>query len=239
MQRIIIAIVVAALLIGGGYYLSERQRAQENQNNESMMSASFSCADQTSYVAEFPDGESVRIVVAGEVVRTLPRIEGDGQRFEDDAYVYVFAGEEATVINKATGASATCTQPFDANNAPMNFGDAAEGGGAQPDLSVVVNESIVGTWQSDEDGKFVRVFNSDGTTADLYEGAETSKGTWRTFTSEATAAVGFPLEANTVYVEITEPGTESLYFKLAALTPERLELIYMNRGGVLVFTRVN
>jgi hypothetical protein len=119
------------------------------------------------------------------------------------------------------------------NGEVVNLEDTEE----TPEATADAN--IVGTWQSDTDGKFTRAFSADGTAVDFYEGVETSRGTWRMFTSDAVVAIDFPLEADATYVEITEPDAENLYFKLAVLTPERLELIYMNRGGALMFTRID
>jgi len=52
--------------------------------------------------------------------------------------------------------------------------------------------------------------------------------------------VPYPLEDNAVYIQMTMTGTQAdtLNFKLTKLTPEELELVYMERGGVLRFKRV-
>lgn len=247
-----VAVIVLLVLLAGASFViysqnrSERMNEAEAENgtgDEPAASVSFICADDSYFIAEFPAAfDEVSVVVDGETVRTLPRVAGDGQRFETDSHVYVFAGEEATVTTKGSGAATTCSQPFDPNNAPFNFGDAGEGGGERPDASLVVSESILGTWQSVDDEQFTREFRGDGTVIDRYDGAEVSTGTWIAFTADAPLAVSFPLEPDTVYIRMAEEeGDEAttLHFKLTTLTPEELELVYMERGGALRFTFVD
>jgi len=237
MKNIIIATVIALLFIGGGYYFS-RTKTADDASSEMLLSASFACADGTHFIAEFPDAASVRILVDGEVTRTLPKTEGAGQRYEDGMYAYVFAGEGVSVTDLASGVMTTCAQPLDPNNAPVNFGDAGEGAGQEQDIAAAVSANIVGSWQSTEDAKFTRVFNNDGTTADLYDGEAVSEGTWRTFTSVNAPDTSFPIAEGIVYLAIETTDAETLYFSLGALTPERLELTYLDRGNLLTFTRI-
>lgn len=231
----ILVLVVAAL----GWYIYSKQGGQKGAQ-ETMFSASFMCSDRTSFIAEFTAADELNVVVDGNVVRTLARAQGDGQRFENAEYVYVFAGEEATVTQKATQKVATCTQPFDANNAPVNFGDAGEGGGVKQDVALIVSESIVGKWQSLDDAKFVREFKTGKAVADSYEGKTVSSGSWIAFTKASAPSVAFPLEEGAVYLQLVMTGTQAdtLNFKLTKLTPEELELIYLDRGGALRFKLV-
>jgi len=166
------------------------------------------------------------------------------QTFEDASFKYVFAGEGVTVTDKAAGTSTTCSQPMDPNNAPVNFGDAGEGAGiqpagSQPSAVQVVSESILGKWMSTTDEKFVREFKA-GAVIDWYENEAVSQGTWKAFTQESAPELPYALEANTVYLELTMTGTQAdkLYFKLVKLTPESLQLIYLDRGGMLEFAAI-
>ncbi|MCF7865298.1 MAG: hypothetical protein K9M11_02225 [Candidatus Pacebacteria bacterium] len=219
------------------------------QNNTQVLGASFSCVDKTHFIAEFPDDSKVNIIVNGNIARTLPRVNGLGQRFEDAYYVYVFAGEEVSVTSKANKKTTTCSQPVDANNAPMNFGDAGEGGAGfatnggsfvKPDVSLLVSESLVGKWQSIQDTKFVREFTKTGGVSDYYDGKLVTSGNWNVFTSEKPLKVSFPLEKDAIYVQLTDSTDKEsvLDFKVTKITPESLELIYMERGGVNSFTRI-
>ena len=103
-----------------------------------------------------------------------------------------------------------------------------------------MSESIVGKWQSVDDEKFTREFKADGTAVDRYDNESASSGTWKVFTKEDPAEVLFPIADDAVYIQMTMQGTQAdkLNFKLAKLTPEELELVYMDRGGVLRFRRV-
>ena len=235
MYRIIILALAIAILIAGWYALVTRGPADAPEI-EPLLAASFICEDENHFTAEFLEGDLLRVVVAGEVARVLPKTAGDGQRYENDDYVYVFAGEEVSVTKKDDGSVTTCMQPFDPNNAPVNFGDAAEGAGAGQDAAAAAAASLIGSWQSTEDTKFVRVFGEDGSTEDRYEGNVVAGGSWRLFTS-ADAEVSFPVEEGAVYLVIDD-GTERLHFKIVSVTPERLELVYLERGGALTFTRI-
>lgn len=214
----------------------------ESTDDGFVLSASFSCADNAYFIAEFPDADSVNIIVDGAMVRTVPfSSDTAGQRYEDGSYAYVFAGEEVTVTNKLTNAVTTCSQPQDPARAPVNFGDAGEGAGSvREDVRLIVSESIVGKWKSTDDAKFIREFQEGGKVQDWYDGKVVSTGTATAFTSDNALTVSFPLERDVVYIQLKMTGSqaETLNFKLNKLTPEELELTYLDRGGVLRFTYV-
>lgn len=245
MNTKIITVLAIALIaaLGAWFYLSDVPAGGEESTEDGfVLSASFACADNSRFIAEFPDANSVNIIIDGTVART-PVFTSDtaGQRYEDAEYAYVFAGEEVEVTNKATNAVTTCTQPFDPNLAPVNFGDRGEGAGStQPDARLVASESIIGKWQSAEDAKFVREFQVGGAVRDWYDGKVVSSGTATVFTHESPITVPFPLERDVVYLQLKMTGSqvETLNFKLNRLTPHELELTYMDRGGVLRFTYV-
>ncbi|MEX0917869.1 MAG: hypothetical protein WDZ93_01830 [Candidatus Paceibacterota bacterium] len=240
--KVLIGVLVALLAAAGWviYLDNQRQLADEQMNERATPSAavSFICADNSYFIAEFPEAfDRVSIIVDGEVVRTLPRVDGDGQRFEDTQYVYVFAGEEVTVTNKADGSQTVCDQPFDPNNAPYNFGDAGEGAGDRQDAVDATRANIVGVWRSMDDASFTRTFSANGTVLDEYDDAVTSTGSWEMFVDTTAPDVAFTLEPDTVYLRIMD-DTEAFHYTVSKLTPEELELIYMERGGALRFTRV-
>lgn len=120
--------------------------------------------------------------------------------------------------------------------------DTGEGAGAAQDVSVAVAANIVGKWQSKDDPKFVREFNADGTATDYYGDEVQSNGTWKAYSSVTPLPVPFPLEPNAGYIQMLMNGDEAtsltLNFKVSALTPESLELVYMERGGALDFTAI-
>lgn len=223
-----------------GYVAYDKFLTETDTPPLSVEGISFMCQDGGYFIAEFsPDFARLNVVVDGVTARSLTRVTGDQALYEyqGDGYAYLFAGEEARVRYPG-GSATTCSQPFDPNNAPYNFGDRGEGAGeAQPDTALVVMNSIQGRWQSVDDPKFTRTFRANGVALDTYEGAGETEGVWQAFTSESGAVAPFPLEPNHVYLQM-EMGSEQdemLYFQVTKLTPEELELIYMGRGGVLRF----
>jgi hypothetical protein len=100
--------------------------------------------------------------------------------------------------------------------------------------------NLIGLWRSTEDAKFTREFRSDGTTYDAYEGSVVeSDGRWILFTKNMPPeGYEVPLEDTVVYLAITEPESEPLYFRVTRAEVDALELIYLNRGGILSFERI-
>lgn len=109
----------------------------------------------------------------------------------------------------------------------------------RPDLAKVVGESILGTWQSIDDKKYVREFRKNNVLIDYYDKVQDRDTEWYAFTSETQlhTEVPYPLQENTVYILIATDH-EALFFEVVKVTPEELELIFLNRGGALRFTRV-
>jgi hypothetical protein len=168
---------------------------------------------------------------------------GDGNHYEtagtaSPLIVFSGAGEEARLM---VGIESTSCDPVpNAETAPWNWGDAAEGGGMSQDLATIVSESILGTWQSTTDTKSIREFQAGGRVQDRYDGTVVASGTYQVFTDEKPLEVSFPLTGNTPYMRLTMSGTQSetLDLKVINLTLEELGLVYMDRGGVLLYTRV-
>ena len=134
------------------------------------------------------------------------------------------------------GVSPSPTVSVSSENTPDEHSDPRQ------DLVPIVSASIVGKWQSTDDAKFVREFKVDGKVTDRYENKTVTSGAWQVFTKDKplSVAVAFALETDTAYLQIAESGsqTEKLNFKLVKLTPEELELVFMDRGGTLKFTRI-
>lgn len=107
-------------------------------------------------------------------------------------------------------------------------------------VSAAASSALVGVWQSNEDANFTREFNKDGSAYDKYEG-ETDQGVlgWSLFTKEEpdTDFAG-EFEDGAVYMRMTN-GSESLYFKIIKVTPEELELVYLDRGNILSFKKID
>lgn len=107
------------------------------------------------------------------------------------------------------------------------------------DPAMAAGSLIVGSWQSTDDTKFVREFKNGGVVTDLYDGKETSTDTFYVFSKVNPAPVSFPMEDGAVYIQIVSNTDQSeLNFKVDKITQDTLELTYMDRGGILTFTRV-
>ena len=99
---------------------------------------------------------------------------------------------------------------------------------------------LIGVWQSTTDAKFVREFRADGTVVDSYDGAPQATDTWKLFTKDNAPQVSFALEAGASYIQITRQGgvPTTFTFKIATLTQDELDLIYLDRGGSLTFKKI-
>ena len=100
-------------------------------------------------------------------------------------------------------------------------------------------DSIVGVWQSTQDPNFIRAIYENGGYLDTYTGEEAStEGPWVVFMADAAPAeFPYPTEEGAEYLELQDVDG-SLHFKVAERTEEKLVLIYLDRGNVLEFTRV-
>lgn len=116
---------------------------------------------------------------------------------------------------------------------------AAENGDAAGS-TVQTSMDLSGTWRSKEDARFVRVFTTDGTVTDRYEGDDsaTVTGTWNVVEDPSTERPELPVieGAQVIKVQFAE---EVLYFAITKLTETDLSMIYLSGNGSLEFTRVN
>jgi len=237
MKSALASLCVLGLLGAAGWIYYDNQ--QKVAATPLIFSISFLCEDESHFIAEFKDMTTLAIIVDGKVVRTITQKDAVSyNRFEDETMIFNFVGEGVTVDDKTASTSTRCSQPFDPNNAPFNFGD---GDGIEPGhdtQSVSVRGKLLGTWRSTTDEKFVRIYSEDGTVVDYYDELQTgNRGRWQVFTDEnAPATVFFPLDATAIYIRHTGDGG-FLHFKVIAITDQELSLIYADRGNVLTFKK--
>ncbi|KKW46653.1 hypothetical protein A3C21_01570 [Candidatus Kaiserbacteria bacterium RIFCSPHIGHO2_02_FULL_59_21] len=234
-------VVALALILIGGYWFINQSKAEDAAGD--LGSYVYRCEGGAEFtMTPASDASSIRLspgAGASFAETTLVKTESTaGARYEGGGVVFIGAGEGVTLTTDGT--TLVCEPAPSADVAPWNWGDAGEGGGEKQDVGLIVSESIVGKWQSVDDEKFTREFKADGTAVDRYDNESASSGTWKVFTKEDPAEVLFPIADDAVYIQMTMQGTQAdkLNFKLAKLTPEELELVYMDRGGVLRFRRV-
>lgn len=107
------------------------------------------------------------------------------------------------------------------------------------DKSIASRMHIVGVWRSTEDAKFTREFKNDGMVIDAYEGSmPNSDARWTIFTKQIPInGYSEPLEDGAIYLAIAAPKSDVLYFKIIKVDAHNLELVYLDRGGTLTFTK--
>lgn len=112
---------------------------------------------------------------------------------------------------------------------------------ADNDAEPIPANSLVGTWKSTDDPNFVRTIYENGGFTDSYEGSPdaTHSGTWVIFTAaEAPNDFAYPIEAGTTYLEMSDE--DAVYtFAIIELSEESVTMLYLDRGGVLSFDRIN
>lgn len=248
-SKILIGIVVVIILAaGGGYWYTTLDKTAATDTKTSMGDYAYTC-DNGSQFSMTPSENMAEVTLSagsqgmftGTV--TLHKM-GDGNHYETTdpaSTLIVFSGAGEEVMLQVGSESTVCNPVPNADMAPWNWGDAGEGGGStQPDASLVVSESIVGKWQSTDDAKFVREFKDGDRVVDWYDGKQVSSGLFVAFEKKNAPKVAFPLVENRVYLQLTMTGSQAdtLTFSVNKLTPEELELTYLDRGGVLRFKAV-
>ncbi|MBI4094175.1 hypothetical protein HY417_04375 [Candidatus Kaiserbacteria bacterium] len=244
-MKALASVVVLAVILIGGYWLLQQGGTLSIDQASDLGSYAYACENGSGFsMSPASDMKSIKLSGGSQGMFTgdAMLIQVAGTRYEGthmgSMMQFMGAGEG---VQLAVGSDSTICNPVpNPDSPPWNWGDPGEGGGVEQDVGLIVSESIVGRWRSVEDNKFTREFKGDGTAVDTYEGASVTSGTWKVFTKEKPLSVSFPLEENTVYVQMTMQGTQAdnLNFKLSKLTPEELELTYMDRGGVLRFTAI-
>ncbi len=108
------------------------------------------------------------------------------------------------------------------------------------DQSIAARIQILGIWRSTQDSKFTREFKNDGKVIDAYEGSSlNSDGRWVIFTKQMPIdALPEALEDGAVYLSIAAPESEAQYFKIASINSHELQLVYLDRGGIISFTKI-
>ena len=239
--------VALIILVGGAlWYMND------NAASSSLGTYAYQCENGSEFTMQPSSNMNTITLKAGSQgmftgTATLTKVAGEEGRYEGTAsgnsIVFIGAGEEVQLMvsGERTNLATVCNPKPNAGMAPWNWGDAGEGGGTKPDVALVVTESIQGKWQSTDDAKFVREFRPDDTVKDYYDNEVVSEGLWVAFEKGINAPeVPFPLDDNAVYIQMTMTGTQAdtLNFRVAKLTPEELQLVYLDRGGVLTFKAV-
>lgn len=115
--------------------------------------------------------------------------------------------------------------------------ESAGGAAGSIELSAM---DLSGTWRSKQDARFIRVFTTDGTVTDRYEGDDsaTVTGTWSVVEDPANEQAGLPVVKDAQIIKVQFPE-EVMYFAITALTETDLTMLYLTGNGSLEFSRVN
>ena len=130
------------------------------------------------------------------------------------------------IVYKQPGAPADMLLPFESTEEIREVQD--------------VKTSLLGLWQSRGDVQFTREFTANGAIIDTYGGPEHAEvsGTWEVFTAEDTSFTApFPLQSGDTYIRVVIDGG-GYHYRVDSVSATSLELVYMDRGGVLSFTKV-
>ena len=246
MKNLIGAVVVIIIVAGGYYFYVNGIPGTSSASTEANLGTyAYACENGSQFtMSPSADMSSLSLVAGSQGMFrgtvSLSKVASEaGQRYEGGGVVFIGAGEG---VRLTVGSETTVCNPVpNTENAPWNWGDAGEGGGEKQDAVLIVTESIQGKWQSTDDAKFVREFGAAGKVTDYHDGKVVTSGLWVAFEKGINAPeVPFPLEENSVYIQMTLTGSQAdtLNFRLVKLTPEELELVYLDRGGVLKFKAV-
>lgn len=99
---------------------------------------------------------------------------------------------------------------------------------------------LIGVWKSNEDEKFTREFRENGQVVDLYASADTplpTQGIWSLVTDATAEPVELPADFAMRILKLEFPE-EAMYFGISENTNTTLDLVYLGRGGMLTFTKV-
>ena len=237
MKAIIATAAILILLVASYWFFSGNRAAPEGAAAPDLGTYHYECDGFTFAMIPGSDVQSITVVPApgAPFFRTVLARSGESsRRFEGGGMALVGAGEAVTVTNEQ--GTYACRPLPSSEYAPWNWGDDGENG-TRSDLARIVSESVVGKWRSIDDATFEREFAGDGAFVDS-RGDTVTRGSWRAFSSATPLSVAFPLDENTAYLRLENGSSaEAMHFRLVSLTPESLELVSMEDGSALRFSR--
>lgn len=101
---------------------------------------------------------------------------------------------------------------------------------------------MVGKWRSTDDARAMVEIRADGTWVNSYTGEPSATATshWLLFSGAKPpkAAAGETLDAKSTYLEVTDADGGQLFYALEKVDAKSLEVLYLDRGNELTYTRV-
>ncbi len=230
--------IIFVALIGGVYYtVSDTNNSATTLDMQN--SFAYECTDGTEFrMVPAPDMSTIMLTPGANATfqkSTLARVRLEA-RYTGRGMTFTGSGEGVQLVTPTQ--SLVCNPVVSQDMAPFNWGDSAEGAGPEQDTSAAVRANIVGQWRSVQDPRFVREFRADGTLVDSYDDDPSLPQQWKAFSKGAPVQSKIDLIEGQTYIEIND-GTDSvLTFTVDKLTPESLEMMYLEAGRFHSYTRI-
>ena len=250
MHRGVFIVIIIVVLVAVGFFMFPRGAEEEGTPTESHSTAYFAEEIKTDAVARF--GQPIEGFEPQMLIQAFPGLQHtdfDGVEAEQGvfqvsngalAFVLIETPEHsaARVVTQngmeqlLQNVAARLQLPFETESDVDAIIETIRGED--------VSEMIVGLWESTDDDKFTREFLGTGTVTDRYEGDEfaTSVGTWELLDSLSGEPISTPAAAGATYLKIVF-SEEVLYFTVSEVLDDTLQLIFLDRGGALNFTRMS
>lgn len=114
---------------------------------------------------------------------------------------------------------------------------------ANPGGSAITTTSraLIGRWRSTDDTRYSLEIDSNSNAIERYQNdpSATATSSWALFTSASPDPTFSGTEApGVVYLTLTGGGAGTRHFAVVELTGSTFDMLYLDRGGTLSFTRV-
>lgn len=106
--------------------------------------------------------------------------------------------------------------------------------------TATTSAALIGSWRSTDDTRYSLAIDGAGSAVERYQGDAnaTATSTWALFTSaNPDPTFSGKEQAGVVYLRLSDSAGER-HFGIVTVSPSTLELVYLDRGGTLRFTRV-
>ena len=118
----------------------------------------------------------------------------------------------------------------------MRGGCTAPGGTS----TATTSQALIGHWRSTEDTSYSLEIAQGGTATERYDGqpAATATSSWQLFTSEnPDPTFSGQMQTGVVYLTLADSSGQR-HFAIVELSSSTLDMLYLDRGGTLSFTRM-
>ena len=102
------------------------------------------------------------------------------------------------------------------------------------------NSLIVGNWRSNDDSKWELRFTMNYRCYQFYGGKRDEVDSWAISNTSPQCGVTVPVDSTTKYLQLTDNGNPptSTCYEIVGLTATSLTLRVVDRGGFMIFTKI-